>query len=274
LVALNVVKQVGTGGMRRQDLLNLRSAFTDGIHTLVRTKVHRHDSCLNVVSSKAVQADIDVTFRYTLTIYSALDFYLEDPLARFPYSKKVDGSFTVKTCGGNAIHRTFHRNPQYLLCIIPPHSPSGPTIPAVSLRITLETSRNIPVNVALVWGNGQRVTDLKQGDIRLDTGPYAYGIVTTEGTAKPGNYTLIVSTFEPGHTGDYALSVDCDAPLTLEPIDQEGAGMFGKVIKGKWQGTSASGNASLGRVCLDRLSVSASASSKQTRGMVHRRGRS
>ena len=50
-----------------------------------------------------------------------------------------------------------------------------------------------------------------------------------------GDYTLVVSPFEPRHLGKFALHLECSDRFDITPIQQEGAGMFTKpVIRGQW----------------------------------------
>lgn len=49
-----------------------------------------------------------------------------------------------------------------------------------------------------------------------------------------GDYTLIVSAFEPRHLGAFKLRIESSLRFDLTPIPQEGAGMFNKVIRDAW----------------------------------------
>ncbi|KAG9038776.1 cysteine protease [Tulasnella sp. JGI-2019a] len=248
--AINVIRSVGEGCLTRQDLLGLQTAYTDGMHTLCRLLLHRQDSHLTLVLSREMDSNVSPSSgsaAYTVAVYSNMDFRLTDPLSTFVYCKKVEGNFTPITCGGHSQHRTFMRNPQYSLRFQPSSGiTSASASNLVAIRIIMEASRDMALNLSIVWGNGKRVTALHQGDIQLSTGPYTYGIAMAEGKLKPGNYTLIASTFEPGKIGRFSISIEGDSPAVLEPIMQEGAGMYSKVIKGSWLRTSAS-NTSLGR---------------------------
>ncbi|KAG8903495.1 cysteine protease [Tulasnella sp. 403] len=231
-VALNVMKHA--------------SAYTDSTHILSQDLLEEPD--LSVVTSldteqlpKHTHGDV----AYSLFIYSDIDFTLTDEGTDLRYSKKEEGSFTTKTSGGNPSYRTYMNNPQYAVRFQHPNSASSPP-KGIPLRLTVECPRRVPINAKLVFAGGRRVADLKQGDIKLDTGPYAYGIATGAGTAKPGDYTLVVSTFEPLKICDFSLRVDAGVPLTLELIPPEGAGMFSKSEKGRWRGDSAAGSPSFG----------------------------
>lgn len=49
-----------------------------------------------------------------------------------------------------------------------------------------------------------------------------------------GDYTVIVSAFEPQQTGPYTLTIDSFARFSVAAIAQEGAGMYRKTVKGTW----------------------------------------
>lgn len=49
-----------------------------------------------------------------------------------------------------------------------------------------------------------------------------------------GDYTVILSAFEPRHMGAFTLKVDCSVSFDIKAIPQEGAGMYTKVIRGAW----------------------------------------
>src|SRR5882757_6818383 len=49
-----------------------------------------------------------------------------------------------------------------------------------------------------------------------------------------GEYTVVVSVFEPHHMGSFSLMVDSSYPFDLKPIPQEGAGMYSKVVHSSW----------------------------------------
>lgn len=49
---------------------------------------------------------------------------------------------------------------------------------------------------------------------------------------------MIVSAFEPQkYLGPYSIRVESSRRFDLQPIPQEGAGMYSKVVKGAWYDT-------------------------------------
>lgn len=75
-----------------------------------------------------------------------------------PYEKKVPGAITHKSAGGNCTHRSFMVNPQYHLRILAPPKGSRGAGKART-NVNLRTGKDVPVNVAVVWGQGKRVTE-------------------------------------------------------------------------------------------------------------------
>ncbi|EPQ55287.1 hypothetical protein GLOTRDRAFT_41696, partial [Gloeophyllum trabeum ATCC 11539] len=62
-----------------------------------------------------------------------------------------------------------------------------------------------------------------------------------------GEYTLVVSAFEPDQQGKFSLQVASNRPFELEPIPQEGAGMYTKTVRGTWDHETAAGAAPFNR---------------------------
>jgi calpain-7 len=69
--------------------------------------------------------------------------------------KKVTGSFTSKTAGGNRTYPTFMINPQYRLWLHPSNLKSE----KAKVTLTLQAGKDLPVNVAMVWSQGQRISE-------------------------------------------------------------------------------------------------------------------
>lgn len=84
----------------------------------------------------------------------------------------------------------------------------------------------------------------------LSSGTYRYGVayaekdvqgtftVVVSGTCinmyAVGDYTIVVSSFNPKELGAFALTVESSVSFTLEPIPQEGAGMYSTTLRGAW----------------------------------------
>jgi hypothetical protein len=49
-----------------------------------------------------------------------------------------------------------------------------------------------------------------------------------------GDFTLTISAFSPTHQGAFSLLVCSSRRVEVDPIPQEGAGMFNKILHGKW----------------------------------------
>jgi hypothetical protein len=81
----------------------------------------------------------------------------------FDMFRKVEGLLTSKNAGGNCTYPTFMVNPQYQLILHP--LPSRPGLQAngalskAKLTLTLHTNKDIPVNVAVIWSQGKRVSE-------------------------------------------------------------------------------------------------------------------
>ncbi|EIN06603.1 hypothetical protein PUNSTDRAFT_115140 [Punctularia strigosozonata HHB-11173 SS5] len=159
-----------------------------------------------------------------------------------PYEETINGELTAKNAGGSNLHPTFMLNPQYHLRV-PRVFPSKTESTSLSANVilTLSAQKSMPMNITIVWSGGSRVFELTQSDIVATSGSYSYGFARLCRSLQPGDYTVIVSAFEPQHLGHFTLLVECSENVRLEPIPQEGAGMYSKVVRGEWAGDSAGG---------------------------------
>ncbi|KIO33307.1 hypothetical protein M407DRAFT_234488 [Tulasnella calospora MUT 4182] len=239
-ISLDTASRGGQIDPLAEDLLSRQSGYTNSTHVLVCSHLvnQNHPSMRSAFLSRSANRPV----AFTLTVFSQTAINLMEHPRKLPFSAQVDGTFTSRTSGGNPTYRTFMHNPQYRLRLQP-----GVVQGSKTLRMILEATKNVAIKATIVWGGGKRVTELTQGDVQMDSGPYVYGTTAVGGLLKPSDYTLILSTFTPGQQSPYSISVEADGPVSLEAIPSEGAGMFTKSVKGKWCGSSAAGNPSFGR---------------------------
>jgi calpain-7 len=156
-----------------------------------------------------------------------------------PCVKKMDGSFTTKTAGGNSTYPSFMVNPQYRLRI----HPIQPRDNKVQISLTLKGNREVPFNVLIARSDG-RIHDLARKDLVLHSGSYSYGVARASGELSPGDYTIAVSTFEPQQLGEFSLLVESSHPADVSDIPLEGAGMYCHAVKGMWDESNGTGGPS------------------------------
>lgn len=154
-------------------------------------------------------------------------------------SQTLRSSWQGKSSGGNASSWAFIHNPQFRLTVRK----------TTSLAAIVETSRDLSVQVLLVWSrHGERVSWLSEGDIVASSGSHNFGIALAEAQKLSiGAYVLIVSTFERGQAGQFTLQVHSEEKVALEAIEPEGAGMFQKTLRDRWaKDRNATGGPSYG----------------------------
>jgi calpain-7 len=181
---------------------------------------------------------------------------------------QITNTFTSTNAGGNSTYPTFMNNPQYRLQVHP--STKGLANSRASnqnvFNVVVRCGRDMPVNIMLVWSGGSRVFEyvpgdrsgsiadwryrLAQPDVAMESGAYTYGFASASGSLRrtwaghqvfqhthnevAGQYTLIISGHSPRHQGPFQLSVESVERFELEPIPQEGAGMYSKSMIGDW----------------------------------------
>ncbi|KDR76346.1 hypothetical protein GALMADRAFT_247750 [Galerina marginata CBS 339.88] len=237
-----------TNGMdiaKNQQILSAKGTYTNSTHILSRNRVPKSQR----TGILSITASYDGDARevgFTLTAYSkaTTKISLVENKSTPPFTRKVEGSFTAKTAGGNCTYPSFMVNPQYRLVVHPVKSQEGASTGVSSkgrLTVALQTSKDMPVNVAMVWSQSQRVSDLSTKDLVASSGAYSYGLAQLTKAIPPGEYTIVASAFEPRHMGPFSLKVESFYPFDLESIPQEGAGMYSKVVRGLWDGQTAAG---------------------------------
>ncbi|OCH90567.1 cysteine proteinase [Obba rivulosa] len=225
---------------RRSVILN--GEYTNDIHVLAKVKLRPEtgQSTLSVITSYDGAYD-EVGF--TVTIYSHIPLSWVQESTSTKYSQQIDDSISRRNAGGNQTFSTFLVNPQYHLRIRPnqQHQIQGSRGNKAFLSLIAQSDRSMPINLLLIWSQGERVADPDHSSIIATSGPYSYGHAEITHHLPAGDYTLIVSAFEPRHVGEFSLQAGCSYPFELTRIPAEGAGMFCKVARGQWLAETAAG---------------------------------
>ncbi|EJD46911.1 cysteine proteinase [Auricularia subglabra TFB-10046 SS5] len=221
-----------------RDIGQLGGAYTDSPHALVRLQPGPLRQSYIMVASRQSAAN-DATF--TLSLYSNRAFTVETTRQSALYVRKIESSFILKNAGGNPLNATFMNNPQWKLCLKQ----------KADLRLSVTGPKELSLNVKAIWGAGDRITDITEGDIVVDSGTYRYGIAYAEKEVQAGDYTLVISSFKPKELGAFLLTVESSVPFSLDPVPQEGSGMYAKTLTGSWAEATAGGPPSSGRYHLN-----------------------
>jgi len=169
---------------------------------------------------------------FTLRAYSNRALTFTSPQRQpLPYSCKIDDGWSGRSAGGNHTLPTFMDNPQYTLAVTSRLAkPSALSAVTVALKAPTEVS----VNVKVVRGRNM-VSLLHPGDVIADSGPYNHGhAVCNMHSLRVGSYVIICSTFGNAQEADFSLRIQSSEPASLASIPAEGAGMFSRTLKGKW----------------------------------------
>ncbi|PWN53961.1 hypothetical protein IE53DRAFT_383488 [Violaceomyces palustris] len=220
--------------------------YVDGTHNLIRLTASSEDASYTVVVSRhGPNKDVG----YTLSAYSSCQLTLHELPRAHPYRERVTGAWSGRSAGGNITYPTFMHNPQFKINIPPPSAAPAANLNASTILLLLESSKELPVQVSLVWSGGERISTCVEGDVVVTSGMYNHGLAVCERSGlKAGTYTLVLSTFEPNQEGPFSISVECSSPFKMSPIPQEGAGMYHRTLRDRWVlGETAGGSPSNGR---------------------------
>ncbi|KAJ3715961.1 hypothetical protein DFJ43DRAFT_1126860 [Lentinula guzmanii] len=229
-----------------QRQISHKGTFTNSPHTLTKTKILPLNQSASV-SILAICEDLTEDIGFDVTIYAPkhLKFTWEKDIPKFPFTKMLEDSLTSKNSGGNHTYPTFMINPQYHLRVTPYKRLEARTAKRTTLLV--ETSKDLPVQVMICWSQGERINEPAQKSIAATSGSYTHGLARLTTQLAPGDYSIIISTFEPYQTGPFSLTVNSFASFDVTPIPQEGAGMYRRTVKGIWDASSAAGAPSFNR---------------------------
>ncbi|KAG0708685.1 hypothetical protein DFH29DRAFT_891533 [Suillus ampliporus] len=220
----------------------LKSNYTNSTHVLSRVKLDQTQTS----GSLSLLACYDGQFEqvgFTITAFSSIaiswDTVVQPPL----YTRKIEGMLTNKTAGGNCTLPTYMVNPQYHLRL---HNTSSSTSKN-QVILTAHSTRDISLNVTAVWSQGERISELTQKEVVAHSGPYTYGHARVAAHLAAGDYTIVLSAFEPDQTGKFTLKVESPCRFEIKAIAQEGAGMYVKTVRGEWDSKTAVGGPSQNR---------------------------
>ncbi|KAF8504624.1 hypothetical protein F5888DRAFT_769256 [Russula emetica] len=213
------------------DFAKTQGIYTDNPHVLVRVTVPSSNASGTISLNLSYDGPFD-GIGFTVTAYSGLGMRWDGPLRALPFDHRISGTLTSKTSGGNYTLPTYMINPQYCLRV-PATTQDGPS-GKTRFKASLHAPRDLPINVVVTWGRGKRVFDLAQSDIIATSGAYTYGFARLSADLPQGDFTLVVSAFSPTHLGEFSLLVSSSRWVKVDPIPQEGAGMFAKTMRGEW----------------------------------------
>ncbi|KAI3617749.1 hypothetical protein CBS9595_003658 [Malassezia furfur] len=194
--------------------------YVDGRHTLLRLSAQADEAHYTLAVSLHGSSMRPFPL-YSLRVFSRDPFTLERMPAMLAHRAQLLGAWQGE--GGHALSARFRHNPQYAIMV---HSLPG-SLPQLVVRVT--TQAQLPVQLALVRGK-QRITYLGPPTLITSSGPYTRGLALSEIPAvQPGEYTLILSTLAPVQA-QFALTVECSAPIDVERLPAEGAGMYHRAV--------------------------------------------
>ncbi|OAX42822.1 cysteine proteinase [Rhizopogon vinicolor AM-OR11-026] len=237
-IALNV--QEDDTALGDPEHVALKSNYTNSTHVLSRTRIDQSSGSLSLLACcDGLQEEVG----FTVTAYSSIALSWDTEIPPPRYTHKIDGTLASKNAGGNCTHPTYMLNPQYHLRVSADdrHTHAASTKPKAQVTLTAHSARDISLNITAVWSQGERIAELTQKEVVAHSGPYTYGHARVAAHLAAGDYTIVLSAFEPDQTGKFTLKVESTTRFELKSIPQEGAGMYVKTIRGEWNSMTAVG---------------------------------
>jgi len=224
-MACHVANQlVGEAGRIFKPPHNLRHRciYSNSQHILVRFDVDPTQDCPQnsdetkkrraVYSLVVSQLEKSTDVRFSLQVFSTAPYQLYHSPPRPPYLQEVKGRWSVEKCsaGGSFSHDTYLLNPHYTFNI------SSPT----SLHIELKCSPSHSCHIMVANGEGRRRERFNFSDEVISSGSYIHGCSFASSASKlpQGNYTIIVSLFQPNIESPFLLNVYSDKRIRINEL--------------------------------------------------------
>ncbi|KAF9029355.1 cysteine proteinase [Hymenopellis radicata] len=220
-------------------VVDSQGIYTNSAHVLTKCRMSQNQPN-GILSMLASYDGVCQSVGFTLTIYASptVDVVWETDVVTPPFTSEIESQWTHKSAGGNPEYPTFMVNPQYRLRV------HGQPRSKIKVCLTIQTVKDLPVNITVLWSQGDRVFDLCHKDLVATSGSYRYGLARLNTQLAPGDYSVVLSAFEPQKTGPFTFTVESSGKFDLTNIPQEGAGMYSKIIRGSWDVDTAAGGPS------------------------------
>lgn len=196
-----------------------RTDFLSTMDLSIKTTIPPHETLLLAVSQRMCP-QVDT---FSLVCYVNNDHFKLVELPQTPYQQVFESEWLVDTAGGNPMNHTYITNPQYNI-----------TVNAGSkVSILLECTHDHDINIDLIYGH-RRPLKLESQDLVIPSQPYTQKCVAVSVTLKPGDYTVILSTFKTGQFAPFKLSLLSNEPISVIKSKELGAGQVRQSRQSHW----------------------------------------
>ncbi|KAF3484128.1 calpain-7 [Arthroderma uncinatum] len=190
-----------------------RGPYVDSPNTVMRLEMLPNSTYTAVVSEQSLQRSL---YSFSLSALAMSPITISPVKEIYSYVKKLPGSWTISTAGGNAESERYPENPQFQLQVLE----------KCDINVLLEADDpGLAAHVSVIWSKGGRVACVRSRDIVVGSGDYRRGCALAEKSdVARGLYTIVCSTFSPDQLGKFTLCVSTTRPCSIKPLPAEGAG--------------------------------------------------
>ncbi|KAK9451723.1 uncharacterized protein V1518DRAFT_409365 [Limtongia smithiae] len=201
-IALHVYNEPGVRVWTRKST-TAKSMFVDSHQAIIRFELPARTAYTVVVAAQGGAVELH---SFSMFAYSVSRIRFASAVEAYPLKVDVSGEWTELSCGGNTASPSYLANPQYKLSVLED----------CDLQIYAETAVDSPIFVQLLWGNGMRISTVQSRDVLLDSGEYTVGCAVTKRKAvQRGDYTIVVSLYQPGVMGSFDIHLASTLSCTL-----------------------------------------------------------
>lgn len=170
------------------------------------------------------------SLNFTLHSYSIFPIVLEKAKEELPFKVSVQGEWTTDLSGGSWSYRSYLDNPRYSLKV---HQKAD------IFKFLLFSPVKAPMNIRMFLETDTLSRDLERKREIVSSGEYKVGQTSAKTVyVEPGEYTIVVSLFEPGITGPFTLTCRSSSSFELTPPPSINAGHFSRRCVVQWNNSA------------------------------------
>lgn len=163
---------------------------------------------------------------FTATMHSVGPVIFEKASEKLNYKKSVESQWTKDLSGGNWSHQTYFDNPRYSLKV---------TERTTLVNLLAFSEIKSPINIRVFSETDKLLRDIKRKREITSSGEYRVGYTTAALVyLEPGDYTIVLSLYEPKTTGPFTLICRSSSDFQLTQLVSISAGFFDRSVVVSW----------------------------------------
>lgn len=183
-----------------------------------------------VVMSASEKSSKYSSINFTLKTYSIFPSSLEKASEELPHKSTIEGHWTTELSGGSWSYQTYLDNPRYLLKLKEKTN---------VIKLLLYSPLKSPMNIRMFSESDKYSRDIGKKLEQANSGEYRISNTSSKAVyIEPGEYTIVLSQFEPNITGPFTFVCRSSSSFELTPLPSIAAGCFHRSSVVPWDESS------------------------------------